>query len=76
MYRMICQFREDAVGSVKVGLNVEGRKRAALLSVSVCLCLCVCLFVSLGLSHYHHQMISIQKIYGFHGMNCQNIEKS
>ena len=52
MYWMICQFREDAVGSVKVGLNVGGWKRAALLSVSVCLCLCICLFVSLRCWQY------------------------
>ena len=39
-----------------------------------CLCLCIWLFVSLLLSHYHHQMISFQKIYGLYGLEHHAVE--
>ena len=42
-------------------------------SVSVCLCLCIYLFVSLRLSHYRHQMISFQKIYGVYGLEHHTV---
>ena len=38
------------------------------------MCLCICLFVTLGLSHYHHQMISFQKIYGWYGLEHHVVE--
>ena len=44
------------------------------LYVSMCLCLCICLFVTLRLSHYHHQMISFQKIYGLYGLEHHTVE--
>ena len=44
------------------------------LSLSVSLCLCLCLFVSLRLSYYHHQMMSIQKIYGLYGLEHHTVE--
>ena len=44
------------------------------LYVSVCLCLCICLFVTLRLSHYHHQMMSFQKIYGLYGLEHHTVE--
>ena len=43
-------------------------------SVSVCLCLCIYLFVSLRLSHYRHQMISFQKIYGLYGLKHHTVK--
>ena len=44
------------------------------LSVYVCLCLCICLFVSLRLGHCHHQMISVQKMYGLYGLEHHIVE--
>ena len=49
---MICQFREDAVGSVKVGLNVGGWKRAALF-------VCVCVSLSLYLSFCWSSLLAV-----------------
>ena len=46
------------------------------LSLSVSLCLCLCLFVSLRLSHYHHQMMIFQKIYGLYGLEHHIVEIS
>ena len=34
----------------------------------------VCLFVSICLGHYHHQLISFQKIYGLYGLKHHTME--
>ena len=57
-------------------ISYGGLGSTSCLSFSVygCLCLCICLFVSLRLGHYHHQMISFQKIYGLYGLEHQTAE--